>query len=52
MGDDRSGRHWTLSEDLALASQASHGPEWDGWKELLPGRTRWRSGCAFRTSRR
>ena len=39
MGEDRSGRHWTLSEDLALASQASHGPEWAGWKELLPGRT-------------
>lgn len=31
---------WTEGEDAALAREyAGHGPSWEGWRELLPGRS-------------
>jgi hypothetical protein len=33
-------RKWTPVEDAALAeNMAEHPPSWEGWRELLPGRS-------------
>lgn len=31
---------WSPAEDAVLMGNCAHGPSWDGWSELLPGRTR------------
>ena len=34
------GKRWTPEEDELLRKNLpSHGPSWEGWKDILPGRT-------------
>lgn len=40
MGNQQNRTPWTPEEDRLLCENYSHGPSWEGWSEILPGRSR------------